>query len=337
MIEKLKFSVGIPAYKGRFLSECIASILNQSYPLFELIIINDCSPDPIDSIVAQFDDNRIKYFKNSKNEGAEYVANNYNRCVEKANGDFFVLMGDDDKMEPDYLEEFAKLIQQYPELDVFHCRSLIIDEHSDAVIYTPSWPEYETVYDNIWHHMNGCRSTFIADYVYRLSALKENGGYYYMPIGWFTDNITSYIAMSDKGIAHTNQPVFNYRMHSMTISSIGSYELKMKATIRQHAWFINFLKNEPTSPQDLIVYKELCKNINRQLQRHKFDIIASSFDVNLVSNYIKWLSKRKEYEISFNEIAYSLFHFLKIKRGARKQILHKKNYPESAVSTLRTA
>ena len=324
MSDQLRFSVGIPAYKGRFLAECIISILNQSYPLFELIIVNDCSPDPLDSIVSHFNDNRIRYFKNNKNEGAEYVANNYNRCLEKANGDFFILMGDDDKMEPDYLEEFAKLIQKFPELDVFHCRSLIINEHSDAVIYTPSWPEYETVYDNIWHRMNGYRVLFIADYVYRLSTLKKNGGFYYMPLGWYTDDITSYIAMSDKGIAHTNKPVLNYRMHAVNISSVGNYELKMKAVLQQHRWFSKFLETVPKSQSDLIIYQDLCKNIGRLIQKHKFEVIAASFNSLLIKNYFKWLKKRKEYQLSAYEIAYSLFHFLKVKRSEKKQIIQDK-------------
>ncbi len=318
MTNHLRFSVGIPAYKGRYLSECITSILNQSYPLFELIIVNDCSPDALDNIVAQFADSRIQYFKNSKNEGAEHVANNYNRCLEKASGDFFILMGDDDKMEPDYLEEFAKLISQYPELDVFHCRSLIIDENSAAISYTPSWPEYESVYDNIWHMMYGYRVQFIADYVYRLDVLKKNGGFYYMPLGWSTDDITSYIAMGDKGIAHTNKPVLNYRMHSTNISSIGNHELKMKAIILQHTWFIDFLKIKPTSAKDLIIYKDLCQNINRLVQKRKFEAISSSFNNNFIKNGLRWLNKRKEYNISVYEIAYSLFHFLKVKRGEKK-------------------
>ncbi|MEJ0106414.1 MAG: glycosyltransferase [Bacteroidota bacterium] len=39
----MKFSIGIPAYKGRFLKECISSVINQTFRDFELIIINDCS------------------------------------------------------------------------------------------------------------------------------------------------------------------------------------------------------------------------------------------------------------------------------------------------------
>ncbi len=318
MINSFRFSVGIPAYKGRYLAECIASVLNQSYPVYELIIVNDCSPDPLDTIVAGFADERIKYFKNKENAGAEHVANNYNNCVEKAQGDYFVLIGDDDKLEPDYLEAFANLIVKYSDLDVFHCRSLVIDENSNPTTYTPSWPEYESVYDNIWHRMNGHRVQFIGDYVYRLSPLKSNGGFYYMPLGWYTDDITSYIAMGDKGIAHTNKAVFNYRMHGASINSVGNQELKMKAILQQYEWFVAFLKNKPTLTEDLIVYNDLCKNIQGLIKKEKYYAIYSSLNNNLFKNGLKWVKKRKVYNISISEIAYSVFLYFKIKRGEKK-------------------
>ena len=60
------FSFGIPAYKGRFFEDCLKSVLNQTHSSFEIIVINDDSPDDLDSIVYKFNDKRIKYFKNNQ-------------------------------------------------------------------------------------------------------------------------------------------------------------------------------------------------------------------------------------------------------------------------------
>ena len=106
----MKYSIGIPAFKARFLKECIDSILSQTFNDFELIIINDCSPDEILKIVNEYNDSRIKYYENESNTGAENVIDNWNKCLGLAKGDFFILMGDDDKLEPNYLEEFNNLI-----------------------------------------------------------------------------------------------------------------------------------------------------------------------------------------------------------------------------------
>ncbi|MGZ3810617.1 MAG: glycosyltransferase family 2 protein, partial [Mucilaginibacter sp.] len=65
------FTIAIPAYKSQFLEECIASILGQTCTDFELIIVNDCSPQPVEEIVNKFIDPRIHYSKNEVNIGAE--------------------------------------------------------------------------------------------------------------------------------------------------------------------------------------------------------------------------------------------------------------------------
>jgi glycosyltransferase len=56
-------------FKAKYLSESIDSILNQTMSDFELIIVNDQSPDDIDSIVFSFNDSRIQYDINEKNIG----------------------------------------------------------------------------------------------------------------------------------------------------------------------------------------------------------------------------------------------------------------------------
>ena len=47
----MKYSFVLPAYKARFFKEALDSILNQTYNDFELIIVNDASPEDLDSIV----------------------------------------------------------------------------------------------------------------------------------------------------------------------------------------------------------------------------------------------------------------------------------------------
>lgn len=68
--EKYLFSITVPAFKAQYLAECIDSILTQTYSCFELIIVNDASPQNLDKIISQYHDERIRYFKNEKNCGA---------------------------------------------------------------------------------------------------------------------------------------------------------------------------------------------------------------------------------------------------------------------------
>lgn len=119
-------------------------------------------------------------------------------------------MGDDDTLDKHYLEEFYKTIQEYPESNVFHCRSNIIDENSAIISLTQSWPQRESLLDNMWHRLNGFRQQFISDFVYKRNFLIENNGFY-NKLAWASDDITAYQAMRDNGIIHINKALLNYR------------------------------------------------------------------------------------------------------------------------------
>ena len=315
---KSRFSIGIPAFKSKFLKECILSILSQTYTNFELIIVNDCSPEPLGDIIKQFDDERIKYFVNETNTGALNVVNNWNKCLNEADGEFFVLMGDDDSMEPDYLEEFDKLIQKYPDLDVYHCRTRLINEDSKPIMLTPSWPEYESVYENIWHRINSFRVQYISDFVYRTDALNERGGFFYLPLAWFSDDVSAYIASGDKGIAHTNKPVFNYRVNSLTISSTGNNEMKMEAIMQLNTWFNVFLAKKPSSAQDALVHENISKGLKKYLQKKKINTIVYSLNKNILSSAYKWYKLRKKYRFTVNELLLAVFEHFKRKKVKEK-------------------
>ena len=86
----MKFSITIPAYKQKYLSEAIESCLAQTYQEFEVIIVDDASPEYLKSVVDKFDDTRIRYYRNEKNCGALNVVDNWNICLSYATGDYVI-------------------------------------------------------------------------------------------------------------------------------------------------------------------------------------------------------------------------------------------------------
>nr|WP_294781779.1 glycosyltransferase family 2 protein [uncultured Flavobacterium sp.] len=253
----MKYSIGIPAYKGRYLNDCIDSILSQIFKDFELIVINDCSPDRIYDIVKAFDDPRINYYENEVNIGAENVIDNWNKCLSLAKGDFFILMGDDDKLAPDYLSEFDKLIAKYPDLDIFHCRIRVINEKSEEMGLSTICPEYEDTDTYILNCIESRSEQFISDFVYRKSTLLSNGGFYKLPLAWSSDYISAFIACGDKGIAYTERPLLFYRKNQYNITSTSSLELKRIATIGMENWIFKYLntKKKPSQPLTVALKK----------------------------------------------------------------------------------
>ena len=72
------FTIAIPAYKRRFLKEAIDSVIAQTYSHFELVIVDDASPDDLFSVVSQYEDDRIRYYRNEVNRSFNCCSNIFN-------------------------------------------------------------------------------------------------------------------------------------------------------------------------------------------------------------------------------------------------------------------
>lgn len=297
-----KYSICIPAYKSKYLQECIRSILAQRYTDFELIVLNDKSPESVANIVKRFRDDRICYVENEQNVGAVRLVENWNKCLQMAKGEFVVIMGDDDLLAPDYLDEFNKLIDAYPSLEVYHCRSTIIKGEGERMMLTPALPSYEHVYDSVWHRLHQLRANYISDYVYRTASLRQRGGFYNLPLAWGSDDITAFIASKDKGIAHTNNPVFLYRSNALSITSTGNDLKKMEAQMGYAAWLGTFLTQEPVDPADEVVYRHLVQKQGYYMQQRRVYTMTVSIQKQWWKKTWFWLKHGRQFGISKKEV-----------------------------------
>lgn len=112
----LKFSIIIPAYNNaEFLGEAIQSVLNQTYQNFEIMVVNDASPDNTPEVVSQFKDSRIKYIEHKKNLGLS-AARNTGICA--STGEWIALLDGDDFFHPKKLEIHEEYIKNHPDIGV---------------------------------------------------------------------------------------------------------------------------------------------------------------------------------------------------------------------------
>ena len=96
-------SIIMPSWNtGKFITETIQSVINQTYTDWELLIVDDCSTDNTEEIVVSFKDDRIKYFHNKKNSGAALTRN---RAMRKARGEWIAFLDSDDLWMPEKLEK----------------------------------------------------------------------------------------------------------------------------------------------------------------------------------------------------------------------------------------
>ena len=108
-----KVSFVVPCYNlAHFLSDCVNSILSQTYGDFEILILDDCSPDDTPEVARSFRDDRVKYIRNEKNLGH---ISNYNKGISLAAGKYVRLISADDLLRTPYvLERYVELYGTEP-------------------------------------------------------------------------------------------------------------------------------------------------------------------------------------------------------------------------------
>lgn len=314
MNEDIKFSILIPTFKAKFLKECLESILMQTYSNYEIIIVNDASPECIDDIVNQFNDPRIQYYVNEKNIGAVDVVKNWNKCLSFATGSYCICMGDDDKLLPCCLAEYRKLIEKYPKVELLHGWTELIDENGNFIRYQYERPEWESVYALIYNRWTHRFSQFIGDFCFKTESLKNRSGFYYLPLAWSSDEISATQAAKAGGVANTQVPCFQYRDNSLTISNSGNIEKKIEAVHLSFDWYREFLKEIPTGQIEKKYHWLLAKMVDqieiKLIEEYLTGFIASTG----VSRIFHILKNKKTLGISMRTI------FRSIVRGMSRRV-----------------
>lgn len=212
-------TIAIPAYKAAFLYETIASALAQTYTSLEIIIVNDHSPEDLESVVKAFDDPRIHYFVNRENVGATDPSANWNECLGHATGEFFCLLCDDDLYEPTFVEELLQLRQRHPQCHVFRSGVRLTDAAGTETDFFPSSPEWESVEEYMWHVYRGFRRQTISEFLFWRSAMEQAGGYVRLPYAWGSDYLSIYRFALQGGIASTAKRLTTFRDSGRNLSS----------------------------------------------------------------------------------------------------------------------
>ena len=120
-----KVSVIIPVYKvEKYIAATVESVLKQSYKHFELLIIDDGSPDQSIEICQQFTDPRIKIIR-QRNRGVSAARNT---GIRHAQGTYLAFLDGDDLWLPEKLDKHVKHLESSSTVGVSFSHSAFIDE-----------------------------------------------------------------------------------------------------------------------------------------------------------------------------------------------------------------
>jgi GT2 family glycosyltransferase len=124
-------SIIIPAYnQADFLPQTIQSVLNQTYPHFEVIVVNDASTDNTDAVMAGFNDPRIRYIVHPQNQRLSAARNTGLRA---SKGEFLFLLDADDLFHPQKLEAHIHFLSEHPEIGVSYNARFEMNHSSNTI------------------------------------------------------------------------------------------------------------------------------------------------------------------------------------------------------------
>lgn len=312
------FSFILPAYKAQFLQEAIASILNQTYQNFELVIVDDASPEDLESIVNAFSDTRLQYYRNEQNIGGTDLVKQWNHCLSFATGDYVILAADDDVYDKDFLVEAERLFKKYPDVQLLRARTQSIDECGNVLGVDIKCAEYLGIWDFILvsqHIFAG-----IGNYIFKKNELLKDG-FINFPAAWWADWATA-INCAINGILFTDKILYSFRMSEIRISSCNSKESicdKVCAT----KLFAKWLDERMTQFDDNIenkTYIDICRDLYFKSNHFFFLCIKKLvftvhlFDLLPVLSLVykrKAVSRREYYKLFFYYLKNKIFNLIK--------------------------
>jgi glycosyltransferase involved in cell wall biosynthesis len=173
-------TIAIPTYNraDAYLREAIQSAINQTYPNLEIIISDNCSSDDTELIVESFNDPRIQYYRHDENIGAN---NNFNFCLKKATGVFFLLLHDDDLIDEGFVKKCIDVAKNRLDIGIIRTGTRVINSDGNILNETPNTVGGLPTEDFIRVWFAWKTALYLCSTLFNTKRLKEIGGFQSRP------------------------------------------------------------------------------------------------------------------------------------------------------------
>lgn len=203
-------SVCIPSFnKAVYIGETIRSVLGQTYPHYEVLVVDNASTDDTRRILESEFGDQVRCDWNDTNIG---LTGNFNRCVELARHDLVLILCADDILLPSFLEQTVPWMVRDPAVGFVATRYYYLDEHSQGTGISPAFSPVsgsmtsDTAIERLFE-LNGGG---ILMPLYRKRYLQAIGGF--RPFPGFGDAFSFFQIASLTNIVYINEVLAGWRM-----------------------------------------------------------------------------------------------------------------------------
>ncbi|MFK0332000.1 glycosyltransferase [Rhizobium sp. NPDC090275] len=214
--------VVIPCYNyGKFLSECVESVLSQDGVDVRILIIDDCSPDNTQEIGSDlaFRNEQVEFRRHVNNKGH---IDTYNEGIEWACSDFFLLLSADDYLLPGALYHATKVMSEHADISFVFGNAVVLSDDGSQINSEPfggsaTAPPLLLRCDEFVQALKGRNIVPTPTAVVRTSAQKRAGGYRKdLP---HSGDLAMWLLLAAQGpVGFVNEPQAVYRVHAQNMS-----------------------------------------------------------------------------------------------------------------------
>jgi hypothetical protein len=218
-----KVTIGIPTRNRQdYLMLAVRSALAQTYSDIEILVSDNASTDRTLSSLRAIDDPRLVVLTQPVDIG---MAGNFNACLNSASGEFFLMLSDDDLLEPTAVARLvAPLLHGlngYPaeSIGIAWCPCAIINPAGETQWTTDGGPAIETPAALVVEVWSGTRGPRFSSVIVRTADARAVGGYNGERYGVLCDSPNwTMVALRYEAVACVNEPLVQYRTHASSAS-----------------------------------------------------------------------------------------------------------------------
>jgi glycosyltransferase involved in cell wall biosynthesis len=251
-----KFSVVLPVRNGwPYVKECVESILAQTYPHFELVVLDNQSTDNTVPWLKTLKDERIRFYSSSASLS---IVESWARVKSIEKQEYMTLIGHDDLLDPGFLAAINGLIERYPESRLYQTGSRLIDSKGKTIRSSKPVPHRETGAQYLKARFTFQRDVFGTGYVMRSADYDRVGGIPPFERLYFADDALWLRLLAGSYKIADQAEYFSVRLHPKSESaSLPSLWLSTLLGVNQFSEFLQaYMLTDPESRAVIAEYRD---------------------------------------------------------------------------------
>lgn len=239
----MMLAIIIPYYKLSFFEETLKSLSNQTDKRFKVYIGDDASLENPSVLLEQFNGKfEYQYIKFDTNVGGMSLVNQWHRCIDLAFEDWIMILGDDDVLSPNLVEDFYNNLPEIEsyQSNVVRFSTKVIDGSGKLISDIYNHPKTETAFEFLCRKFSKQTRGSLSEHIFKRAVVVEKR-FRNFPLAWHSDDMAVIDFSESNKIYSINSSFVLVRVSEISLTGDEQYmKVKNEATFQ----FCDVLFNE---------------------------------------------------------------------------------------------